>query len=385
MVSPDKPAAWREAAGPANSNQQRSRAVRRGRSASCILRSNYSRSLAICESCEWHQQAAHVVKADVADTAQREGRSARYGPISHAVSGIWSAPRLLGGIGDADDRLVRFGVEFDGLSQRTSLVHAGLRHGRSRLLRRLASDGVVSHNSRPATRSVLQRGTDVDGSPTTGSERKHSLRDLFAFARLVRRPARQSLEVFFKKSHNSDCSKEPSEDTGHEDNSAGRIGQAVDGGSGEGQTREGRSRNETLGRVGEADAAAIGIGSSARADSRADAPAVSSATGHVSATSFRHVATDVWILWPNDYLGDAESDDADAVFVPLADVCSAEPAASTGDSGLGQLRSRMEHAGSAAAATDRAVAVQPTTPVADRSPIAPRQGCRRAIDIASES
>lgn len=53
--------------------------------------------LTVCESCAFYEPAAHAAKADVADAAQRADRSARYGPISREVSGIWSAPRLLGG------------------------------------------------------------------------------------------------------------------------------------------------------------------------------------------------------------------------------------------------------------------------------------------------
>ncbi len=51
----------------------------------------------VCKRFESGVRAAHHRKADVADEAQRADRASRYGPISHRVSGIGSAPRLLGG------------------------------------------------------------------------------------------------------------------------------------------------------------------------------------------------------------------------------------------------------------------------------------------------
>ena len=53
--------------------------------------------LAVCESCACCESAAHVRQTDIADAAQRADCSARYGPRSRRVSGIGSAPRLLGG------------------------------------------------------------------------------------------------------------------------------------------------------------------------------------------------------------------------------------------------------------------------------------------------
>lgn len=245
------------------------------------------------------------------------------------------------------------------MSQRTALVLERLRHERSGAFRRSAGDRASSPASSPASHSANQGRTE-SGGPATGSEGTHTLRVVVPVPTLVWRPPDESgqpHEIF--QLHESNSSANLGSRRGDEARRAGRLGQAIASGLGKNETRKGGSRNEALRRIRQANTAAIGTGSSARTDSRADAATVGSATGRVSATSGGHVATDAQLRPPDDHLRSTQPIDADAVLVVDTDVRSAVP----GCSSVGQFSTDLERPVGTAAATSRTVAVQPAAPI----------------------
>ena len=245
------------------------------------------------------------------------------------------------------------------MSQRTALVLARLRHERHGTFRRPAGDRVGSPDGTAATGSALQRRAESDG-PATGSKGTHALRVILPDATRVRRPTDESgqpLEIV--QPHDSNGSSNLGSRRDDKARRAGRLGQAIAGGPGKNETGKSGSRNKAHRRVRQANTTTAGTGSSARTDSRTDAATVGSATGRVSAASGGHVATDAELRPPDDHLRSAQPVDADAVLVVSTDVRTAV----ADSSDLGQFGSDLEYSIGAAAATSRAVAVQPATPI----------------------